>query len=62
MDVIPLSDFLSKQIESRQRAWSEAREMLDLAATENRDLTAEERQKYDRINADLDRRDLDADR
>ena len=56
MDVIPLSDFLSKQIESRQRAWSEAREMLDLAATENRDLTAEERQKYDRINADLDER------
>jgi HK97 family phage major capsid protein len=56
MDVIPLSDFLTKQIESRQRAWSEAREMLDLAATENRDLSAEERQKYDRINADLDER------
>lgn len=56
MDVITLSDFLTKQIEARQRAWSEAREMLDLAATENRDLTAEERQKYDRINSDLDER------
>lgn len=51
-----MSDFLTKQIEARQRAWSEAREMLDLAATENRDLSAEERQKYDRINADLDER------
>jgi HK97 family phage major capsid protein len=54
--VFPLSDFLSKQIESRQRAWNEAKELLDFAAGENRDLTAEEREKYDRINADLDER------
>ena len=51
-----MSDFLTKQMEARQRAWSEARELLDFAAAENRDLTAEEREKYDRINADLDQR------
>lgn len=51
-----MSDFLTKQIDARQRAWSEARAMLDAAAAENRDLTAEEREKYDRINADLDQR------
>ncbi|MGA0916687.1 MAG: phage major capsid protein [Ilumatobacteraceae bacterium] len=51
-----MSDFLTKQMEARQRAWNEAREILDIAAAENRDLTAEEREKYDRINTDLDQR------
>ena len=51
-----MSDFLEKQMEARQRAWNEARELLDIAAAEDRDLTAEEREKYDRINEDLDRR------
>ena len=51
-----MSDFLVKQMEARQRAWNEAREILDIAAAENRDLTAEEREKYDRINTDLDQR------
>jgi HK97 family phage major capsid protein len=51
-----MSDFLMKQMEARQRAWNEARELLDTASAEDRDLTAEEREKYDRINADLDER------
>ena len=51
-----MSDFISKQIEARQRAWHEAKALLDSAAAENRDLSAEERDVYDRINADLDRR------
>jgi HK97 family phage major capsid protein len=51
-----MSDFLTKQMEARQRAWNEAREILDTAAAEERDLTAEEREKYDRINKDLDER------
>jgi HK97 family phage major capsid protein len=51
-----MSDFLTKQMEARQRAWSEATELLDTVASENRDLSAEEREKYDRINADLDQR------
>jgi HK97 family phage major capsid protein len=54
--VFPLSDFLTKQIEARQRAWNEAKELLDMAAAESRDLSAEEREKYDRINSDLDER------
>ena len=51
-----MSDFLVKQMEARQRAWNEAKALLDAAAAENRDLTAEERQTYDRINSDLDSR------
>jgi HK97 family phage major capsid protein len=51
-----MSDFLMKQMEARQRAWNEARELLDTASAEDRDLTAEEREKYDRINTDLDQR------
>ena len=51
-----MSDFLMKQMEARQRAWNEARELLDTASAEDRDLTAEEREKYDRINKDLDER------
>lgn len=51
-----MSDFLMKQMEARQRAWNEAREILDTASAEDRDLTAEEREKYDRINTDLDQR------
>lgn len=51
-----MSDFLVKQMEARQRAWNEARELLDTASAEDRDLTAEEREKYDRINSDLDQR------
>ena len=51
-----MSDFLTKQMEARQRAWSEAKELLDVAAAEARDLSAEEREKYDRINSDLDER------
>ena len=51
-----MSDFLVKQMEARQRAWNEAREILDTASAEDRDLTAEEREKYDRINTDLDQR------
>ncbi|HEY7823582.1 MAG TPA: phage major capsid protein, partial [Acidimicrobiia bacterium] len=35
---------------------NEAKELLDIAAAESRDLTAEEREKYDRINSDLDQR------
>lgn len=51
-----MSDFLKKQMEARQRAWAEATELLDAVAAENRDLSATERETYDRINADLDQR------
>ena len=51
-----MQDYINRQVEERARAWSEAKELLDHAAAEGRDLTAEEQQKYDRINADLDER------
>ena len=49
-------DYIKQQHEARQRAWEEAKSLLDAAASEKRDLSAEENEKYDRINADLDQR------
>jgi HK97 family phage major capsid protein len=51
-----MNDYINRQVEERARAWGEAKELLDYAASEGRDLSAEEQQKYDRINADLDER------
>jgi HK97 family phage major capsid protein len=51
-----MSDYLNQQVEARAKAWEEAKGLLDAAAAEKRDLTAEENQKYDRIMADLDAR------
>jgi HK97 family phage major capsid protein len=51
-----MQDYINRQVEERARAWGEAKELLDHAASESRDLTAEEQAKYDRINADLDER------
>jgi HK97 family phage major capsid protein len=51
-----MQDYINRQVEERARAWGEAKELLDHAASEGRDLSAEEQQKYDRINADLDER------
>lgn len=51
-----MESYIKRQQEERAAAWAEAKSMLDGAAAEGRDLTAEEQQKYDRINADLDRR------
>jgi len=48
-----MSDYIKQQIDARARAWEEAKTLLDSAAAEKRDLTAEENEKYDRINADL---------
>ena len=50
------AEFLKQQVEGRQSAWHEAKHLLDTAAAENRDLTLEERETYDRINSDLDER------
>jgi HK97 family phage major capsid protein len=49
-------DYIKQQHEARQKAWEEAKSLLDAAASEKRDLTAEENEKYARINADLDQR------
>lgn len=51
-----MSEFMKNQIAERQKAWHEAKALLDAAAAERRDLTAEEEQSFARINEDLDRR------
>lgn len=49
-------DYLKRQIEIRQQAWEQAKSLLDVAAAEKRDLTAEEEQTYSRLSAELDER------
>ena len=49
-------EYLKRQVEARQQAWHAAKSLLDAAAAEKRDLTAEEQAQYDRINADIDER------
>jgi len=48
--------FMKAQAEARLKAWEEAKALLDHAAEEKRDLTAEEQEKFDRINSELDER------
>ena len=49
-------EYLKRQVEARQQAWHAAKAILDHAAAEGRDLSAEEQEQYDRINADIDMR------
>ena len=49
-------DYLKKQAEERAKAWEQAKALLDHAATEGRDLTAEENEQYARMTADIDER------
>jgi len=51
-----MSDYLNQQVDARAKAWEQAKALLDSAADEKRDLSAEENQTYDRIMADLDQR------
>lgn len=51
--------YIERQIELRNRAWEAAKSLLDTAAAENRDLTAEENEQYARINDDLNARSAD---
>jgi HK97 family phage major capsid protein len=51
-----MSDYIKRQHDLRQAAWHEAKHLLDAAAAENRDLNAEEQEKYDRISGELDSR------
>ena len=49
-------DYLAQQVEARKTAWHAAKALLDGAAAESRDLSAEEEQSFARINADIDSR------
>ena len=49
-------DYLKKQAEERAKAWEQAKALLDHAAAEGRDLTAEENEQYARMTAEIDER------
>lgn len=48
-----MSEYIKKLSEKRQNTWNEAKALLDVASTENRELTAEETEKYGRMTTDL---------
>ena len=49
-----MSEYLKQQVDARQSAWHAAKALLDAAAAEKRDLSAEEEQTYARIMEDMD--------
>lgn len=49
--------YLQSLVEERQKAWHRAKEIMDAAAAESRDLTAEEDANLSKINEDLDAKD-----
>ncbi len=51
-----MKEYIDRQVEIRNRAWNEAKSILDKAAAEKRDLTAEEEQTYGRISKELEDR------
>jgi HK97 family phage major capsid protein len=51
-----MKEYIDRQVEIRNRAWEEAKSILDKATAEKRDLSAEENQTYERISKELDER------
>ncbi|RUP66716.1 Phage capsid family protein [Streptomyces sp. NP10] len=49
-----MSEFIKRLQERRANVWEQAKALLDTAEGEKRELTAEEEQTYQRLNADLD--------
>lgn len=47
-------DLLKRLTEKRAATWEQAKNLLDVASLENRDLSAEESAQFDRMNADID--------
>lgn len=52
-----MSEFIKRLQERRANVWEQAKALLDAAEGEKRDLTAEEEQSYQALNADLDKID-----
>lgn len=51
-----MSDYIKQQMAARKNVVDEARALLDSAAAEKRDLTGDEQQTYERMDAEIDRR------
>lgn len=52
-----LKEHIGRLHKQRNQAWEEAKALRDQAAKEERDFSAEEQQKWDRINSDIDGKD-----
>lgn len=52
-----MQNYLNQLRDARQRAWHEAKELLEVAEREARELTGEEQAKWDAINRDIDEKD-----
>ena len=52
-----MQNYLNQLRDARQRAWHEAKELLEVAEREARELTGEEQAKWDTINRDIDEKD-----
>lgn len=52
-----MSDFLKSQVEARNNLIAQAREVVEAAEKESRGLTAEDQQKIERIESEIDQRD-----
>ena len=52
-----MSEYIANLSDERAKAWEQAKALLDVATAEKRDLSAEESQTFDRINADIDIKD-----
>lgn len=48
-----MRDMLKRVLEERANVWEQAKELVDQADAEGRDFSAEERQKWERLNEDL---------
>lgn len=47
-------DKLNKLLDNQNRVWNETKDLVERAAEESRDFTADEKEKYDALNVELD--------
>ena len=51
-----MSEFIAKQVEAKQKAWHEAKALLESSAARNNEWTGEDEAKFAELNAEIDRR------
>ena len=56
-----MTEYIDQLVEARNRAWHQAKDITSKAHTEERELTAEERETLDRIFADMDAKKAEID-
>jgi len=51
-----MSEYMKAQVEERQKLWHEAKAVIETAEAEGRSLSGEEEQKFQNLNAEIDKR------